>query len=256
MDRALVVVRDDLSKEELVRYTDTIKRVMQVKGVIKAGEYPPPGLVADLYIAIGGDGTFLWAVRLAEGKPVVGFKKGRIGFLATFTLEEMENILRDIKVGKLQPTERTRLRVEGRNALNDVTINTTSARMIEVAFTIDGQRPISFRGDGLIVATPTGSTAYNLAAGGPIVLPDIPAFIITPLAPHSLFLRPIVIGSYHSIKIKVRFRHAGPPILSADGVEIRRLREEEEITVCKGDPALIYTKRDFFSDLFGYLAKP
>ncbi len=251
-----VVIRDDLTTDEVRGYVERIRRVMRVVDVVEAGRYPEVGREADLYVAIGGDGTFLWAIRLANGRPVVGFKRGRIGFLATFKLGEMEEVLSAIKRGELKPEERTRLQVDGYDALNDVTVNTTAARMIEVSFTVDGQRPITFRGDGLIVATPTGSTAYNLAAGGPIVLPDIPAFIITPLAPHSLSLRSVVISSRYDIRVRVRFRYDNLPLLSADGIPIRHLKNGEEIVITKGKPALMYTTPDFFSNLFAHLTYP
>ncbi|NPA79839.1 MAG: NAD(+)/NADH kinase [Thermotogae bacterium] len=256
MVSCVVVIRDDLTTEEIRGYVERIDPIMKVLEVVEAGRYPRRDVRPDLYVAIGGDGTFLWAVRLADGVPVVGFKRGRIGFLATFTLAEIEDVLRRIKEGKLKPVERIRLRVDGQDALNDITVNTTAARMIEISFKVDEQRAITFRGDGLIVATPTGSTAYNLAAGGPIVLPDIPAFVITPIAPHSLSLRSIVVSSKYDIKVKVRFRHDSLPLLSADGISVRHLRNGEEVIITRGKPALLYTTTDFFSNLFRYLSHP
>ncbi len=252
--RCTVVVRGDLPPQEVRGYIGRIGRVLEVEEVIEAGERPRKP--SDLFVVIGGDGTLLWAVRVADGLPVVGFKKGRIGFLATFKLEEIEEVLNDIKTGKLKPSERTRINTLGYNALNEISINSTAARMIEVEFKVDSQREISFRGDGLIVATPTGSTAYNLAAGGPIVLPDIPAYVITPIAPHTLSLRSIVISSDYEVRVKVRFRHTNPPLLSADGIPIKSLKDGEEITIRKGKPALIYTTPDFFSNLFEHLSNP
>lgn len=251
-----VVIRDDLRTEEVRGYVERVAKVMRVVDVVEAGRVPEVGREADLYIAIGGDGTFLWAVRLADGRPVVGFKRGRIGFLANFKLAELEEVLTAIKRGEMEPEERTRLRVDGYDALNDITVNTTAARMIEVSFTVGDQRPITFRGDGLIVATPTGSTAYNLAAGGPIVLPDIPAFVVTPLAPHSLSLRSVVVSSRYDIRVRVSFRHDSLPLLSADGIPVRHLKDGEEVVITKGKPAFVYATPDFFSNLFGHLACP
>ena len=256
MVSCIVVIRDDLRDEEVKEYVKRVGKVLTVLDVVEAGRYPRTEERADLYVAIGGDGTFLWAIRLADGRPVVGFKRGRIGFLATFKLSEIEEVLTAIKRGEMEPEERTRLRVYDHDALNDITINTTAARMIEISFTIDGQRPITFRGDGLIVATPTGSTAYNLAAGGPIVLPDIPAFIITPLAPHSLSLRSVVISSRYDIKVRVSFRHDSLPLLSADGIPVRHLRSGDEVVITRGKPALMYSTPDFFSNLFSHLSYP
>jgi len=185
-----VVIRDDLTTDEVRGYVERIGRVFRVVDVVEAGRYPEVGNGADLYVAIGGDGT------------------------------------------------------DGYDALNDVTVNTTAARMIEVSFTVDGQRPITFRGDGLIVATPTGSTAYNLAAGGPIVLPDIPAFIITPLAPHSLSLRSVVVSSRYDIRVRVRFRHESLPLLSADGIPIRHLKNGEELSLKAFSNSSLYPWKD------------
>ncbi len=256
MVSCIVVIRDDLRDDEIGEYVRRVGKVFSVLDVVEAGRYPKVSDRADLYVAIGGDGTFLWAIRLADGRPVVGFKRGRIGFLATFKLSDIEDVLTAIKRGEIEPEERTRLRVDGYDALNDVTVNTTAARMVEISFTIDGQRPITFRGDGLIVATPTGSTAYNLAAGGPIVLPDIPAFVITPLAPHSLSLRSVVISSRYDVKVKVRFRHDSLPLLSADGIPVRHLKNGEEVVITRGKPALMYSTPDFFSNLFTHLSFP
>ncbi len=236
-----------LKSDDMRGYVSRVKRVFEVVDVVVYGEESSKD--ADLFVAIGGDGTFLWACHIAENKPVIGFKRGRIGFLATFDIELIEDILIGVKKGALKPVERTRLNLDGIYALNDITINAQEARMIEVSFRIEGHREISFRGDGIIIATPTGSTAYNLAAGGPIVLPDIPAYIITPISPHTLSLRPMVISSENRIFLRVNYRHA-KALLSADGRPIRTLKNGEEIVVSKGKPALIFTAEDFFESLF------
>ncbi len=243
MDRAVIVLKD----KSLSPYVDEVKEIFNVVDVVYYGKMTKSD--ADIFVAIGGDGTFLWACHIAGGKPVIGFKGGRIGFLATFRLDEMRETLLKVKLGEIKPESRIRLKVWDILALNDVTINAQEARMIEISLKIGDHREIGFRGDGLIISTPTGSTAYNLAAGGPIVLPDIPAFVITPISPHTLTLRPIVVSSNERIKLRVFYREI-KPLLSADGRAIRKIDNGEEIEITYGKPALIYSTRDFFESLF------
>ncbi len=243
MDTCIVVLKD----RSLEKYVGEIGRIFKVNDIIEYGRYSQKD--ADLYIAIGGDGTFLWTCHISGNKPVIGFKKGRIGFLATFDVNDIRNTLVKVKSGKLKPVERIRLKLNDIYALNDITINAQEARMIEISFRIGNHREITFRGDGIIISTPTGSTAYNLAAGGPIVLPDIPAFVITPISPHTLSLRPIVVSSENEIYLRVYYRHA-EPLLSADGRPIKKLGNGEEVKISKGHAIRIYTSEDFFESLF------
>jgi NAD+ kinase len=243
MDRVVVVLKD----ENLKGYVEEVRKVFKVVDVVYYGRETEKD--ADLFVAIGGDGTFLWACHIAGERPVIGFKGGRIGFLATFRLEEMGETLLKVKVGDIKPESRIRLKVWDILALNDITINAQEARMIEISLKIGKHREIGFRGDGVIISTPTGSTAYNLAAGGPIVLPDIPAFVITPISPHTLTLRPIVVSANEKIKLKVFYRES-KPLLSADGRAIKKLENGEEIEITYGKPALIYSGKDFFESLF------
>ena len=243
MDRAIVVLRD----ESLKPYVEKVERIFEVVDVVRYGEEREND--ADLFVAIGGDGTFLWACHIAGERPVIGFKGGRIGFLATFKLEEMEETLRKVKAGSIKPESRIRLKIWDILALNDITINAQEARMIEISLKIGAHREIGFRGDGVIISTPTGSTAYNLAAGGPIVLPDVPAFVITPISPHTLTLRPIVVSSNEKIKLRVFYRES-KPLLSADGRAIKKMENGEEIEIVSGKPAYIFAGRDFFESLF------
>ncbi len=248
MDSCVVVLKD----ESLKGYIKEVEEVFEVRGITTYGKECK--YKGDIFIAIGGDGTFLWACHIAKDKPVIGFKKGRIGFLATFDLSEIKTTLLRVKRGEIKPEERIRLKLNNILALNDITINAQEARMIDVVFKIGEHREIGFRGDGIIVATPTGSTAYNLAAGGPILLPDIPAFIITPISPHTLTLRPIVVSSDKPIILKIFYRKSRP-LLSADGRAIKKLENGEEVVITKGPPALIYSGKDFFESLFQNLVQ-
>ena len=175
--------------------------------VIGAEEGPErdqlPALV-DLVIVLGGDGTLLSVTRGdLEGTPVLGINLGTLGFLTEHPAETLFPVLHAALDGSAAVEERERFSVEvhtpGRdttrhNVLNDVVINKSAlARMILLSIHVDGQFVTRFRADGLIVATPTGSTAYNLSAGGPILYPTLNALVITPICPHTLTNRPIVL---------------------------------------------------------------
>lgn len=171
-----------------------------------------PSLV-DLIIVMGGDGTLLSVTRLVDGKdvPVLGVNLGALGFLTEVTLEELYPLLEKILSGDYQVSERmllnTHIHRQGERltqypVLNDVVINKGAlARIIELEVFIDKAYVNTFRADGLIVSTPTGSTAYSLAAGGPIIHPAMEALIISPICPQFLTNRPIVIPA--DVKIEI-----------------------------------------------------
>ena len=171
-----------------------------------------PSLV-DLIIVLGGDGTLLSVARLVDGKdvPVLGVNLGALGFLTETTLEELYPLLEQVLTGDYQVSERmllnTHIHRQGERltqypVLNDVVINKGAlARIIELEVYIDKAYVNTFRADGLIVSTPTGSTAYSLAAGGPIIHPTMEALVINPICPHMLTNRPIVVPA--DVKIEV-----------------------------------------------------
>jgi NAD+ kinase len=170
----------------------------------------------DLLIVLGGDGTLLAAARSVGEHcvPILPVNLGGLGFLTSVTLEELYPILEQALEGKSRISERVMLEAEvlrsgktiGRHrALNDVVLNKGAlARMIDLDLHIDGGFVCSYRADGLIVSTPTGSTAYSLAAGGPIIYPVVEAFVITPICPHTLTHRPLVIPNTARIEIDIR----------------------------------------------------
>jgi NAD+ kinase len=182
----------------------------------------------DLAVVLGGDGTMLRASRLVAdaGKPVLGINLGQLGFLAMFSVRDARSALAAALAGTLTRAERMRLAVtftrQGadpvvRNALNDAVLHQGAmARLIEIDAYCDEQSIADYRADGLIIATPSGSTAYNMAAGGPIVVPGQDAMTLTPICAHALTHRPLVIGARSTIRLALGGDARGV-ILTVDG---------------------------------------
>lgn len=170
---------------------------------------------AQILLVLGGDGTLLAAAREAapRGIPILPINMGSLGFLTSFTVQELYPALNDTLAGNFALSERAMLRaellregtvIEAQNVLNEVVINKGElARMIDVELLIDQVFVCRYRADGVIVATPTGSTAYSLSAGGPIVHPSVEATIITPICPHTLSDRPVVVRDSSCIEMKL-----------------------------------------------------
>jgi NAD+ kinase len=204
--------------EELIRYFGArkieclLEDVAAVKLKHKDGvaREALPGQV-DLVIVIGGDGTLLSIAHLAAQKnvPVMGINMGRLGFLTEVPLDEMFLTIDAFLEGNTDIiSARQMLEAETKGGtfycLNDFVINKGAlARMIQCAIWIDGKEIATSKADGLIISTPTGSTAYSLSAGGPIIQPNIPAFIIAPICPHTLSIRPMVISAESTLKIEL-----------------------------------------------------
>jgi NAD+ kinase len=169
----------------------------------------------DLLVVLGGDGTLLAAVRLVEKHaiPLLGINLGHLGFLTEVTVDEVYQTLEDILADRHRVSRRVMLeaellrenkRVAGYYALNDVVVHKAAmARIVTLSVTIDGRYVSQIRADGLIVSSPTGSTAYSLSAGGPIVLPDVDSMLITPIAPHMLTNRPLIIPGHSTVELQV-----------------------------------------------------
>jgi len=198
----------------------------------------------DLLIVLGGDGTLLSAARaLGSHKvPILAVNLGGLGFLTSVTLEEMYPLLEQVVAGKHQTSERMMLEAEiirggksfeRQSALNDAVANKAAlARMLDFDVHVNGNHVGRYRADGLIVATPTGSTAYSLAAGGPIVDPELDAFVITPICPHMLTNRPIVIPD--TAKIEVDFAAAGESAyVTLDGQIGFQLKPKDRLSIKK-----------------------
>ena len=197
----------------------------------------------DLLISIGGDGTILRAITYVKDLniPIVGINTGRLGFLATIPMNTVEKALDEIFEGNYRTSKRSLLAItvdEGEAvfdlnfALNEITVsrkNTTS--MISVETWLDDEYLTSYWADGLIVSTPTGSTGYSLSCGGPVIMPESDSFVLTPIAPHNLNARPLVISSNKIIKLKVSGRE-DEHLVSLDS-RIKTLPNNTTITIQK-----------------------
>ncbi len=248
-----------------------VKAVDEVRGLIDApgrgrlaGEFDangdpislPAGTSADLIMVLGGDGTLLAQARRCVhlGLPMMGVNFGNLGFLAEFDLEALRRQA-DALLGDqpLTLSERMMIRAEvaGKGAkkarfsglaLNDCAVTAGPPfRMITLDLRIDGEAGPSLRGDGVIVSTPIGSTAYNVSAGGPIVSPDLDSLTITPIAAHSLAFRPIVIAAKSAVTLEVTEANEGDgggTTLVLDGQVQTRLREGDLITMRRYERSL------------------
>ena len=211
---------------------------------IKASLARDAASTADLAVVVGGDGTLLAAARLLADRqvPIVAINYGGLGFLTEVTREEMYAALEGVLSGRFVTEERMMMDVhlsrDGKplaayKALNDVVINKgTIARMIELETRVDGLYVSRFRADGLIVSTPTGSTAYNISAGGPIIFPTMSAMVVTPICSHTLTNRPIVLPESVKIEIDLRSAQAGVYV-TVDGQVGVELQMEDHLTVEK-----------------------
>lgn len=198
----------------------------------------------DLVLVLGGDGTYLEAVRLLHGAPVpvLGVNLGSLGFLTVFRAEDIYHALELTLHGKMQVRHRVVIEVDVRRAgksrktalaLNDVVIERGSlSRLLNMSILVDRQLTGSVKADGLIVATPTGSTAYNLAAGGPILHPEVNALVITPICPHSLTNRPVLVSDRHELTFKLLVKNQ-KAFLSVDGRKITDLTSQDEIRIVR-----------------------
>lgn len=220
-----------------------------------------PGQV-DLLIVLGGDGTLLSMARAVGdlGVPILGVNLGGLGFLTATTLNELRPALESLLVGGMEIEERMLLSarlVRGGQAvgeylaLNDVVITKSAmSRIIDLSVSVGGRHAISYRADGLIISTPTGSTAYNLSAGGPILFPTMDAVVLTPIAPHTLSNRPIAVPGAQRIEVALLVDQ--DVMLTMDGQVGVPLRERDVVEVQKARARIRlvrFPQKDFFSVL-------
>lgn len=196
---------------------------------------------AALLIALGGDGTLLKTARLVGSKqiPVMGINLGGLGFLTMFSAEQAKSAITDFLNKNYREEERMVLEIiykkEKFVALNDCAVNMgPDCRVVDIILSSNNHFICKLVADGIVVATPTGSTAYSLAAGGPIVFPVMDAILITPLSPHVLSGRPLIVPSNESITLQLA-EYSEPAILTIDGQEQRRLKPNEKIAITKAD---------------------
>jgi NAD+ kinase len=198
---------------------------------------------ADIVIAIGGDGTLLYAARLVarHGVPLLGINRGRLGFLTDVMPQDMMVTIDAALDGKLATEERTLLRATVRTpdgkateslALNDVVVQkAASGRMLDFEVMVNGRYVNSHAGDGIVVATATGSTAYALSCGGPIVEPHLDVLVLAPICPHTLSDRPVVVSARSVVNIKLIERFETQAQVVCDGVVLGELQPDDSLQV-------------------------
>lgn len=223
------------------------RRIMDVRDPVSASAIRPVNrqtLDVDLVVVLGGDGTMISTARLVGDKDVLvlGINYGSLGYLTDFRIEEMFTAIDAILAGQYEVDRRVMLDAEhwredqklavGR-VLNDVVINKAAlARIIEIDVRLNDLFVNSFRADGLIVSTPTGSTAYNLSAGGPIVYPSMNAVVLTPICPFTLTNRPIVVPDHAAISLTLDNENEGV-VLSLDGQTGYPMRAGDRVLIRK-----------------------
>jgi NAD+ kinase len=218
---------------------------------------------AEMIVVLGGDGTLLSVARLMRDHPVpiLGVNLGHFGFLTAFSSDELLPMIERVLAGDFQVEQRMTLDVSLRRrgealqqpqVLNEAVITQgTLARIIDVETAVDGQDVCIYRADGLIVATPTGSTAYSLSAGGPIVHPSVGVMVLSPICPHMLTHRPMVLPESALVTVMVRTPHEHV-VLTLDGQEGIPLREGDVVEIRKGEssvPLVRATNRNYFDVL-------
>lgn len=216
----------------------------------------------DIVIAVGGDGTIIHNARHAAvaGKPILGINVGRLGFVAGLETNEYDKL--DLLVnGGFAIEDRMMLEIKIKKngatkthmALNDAVIARGSlSRILDLQVSFDGARVCDYRADGLIVSTPTGSTAYSLAAGGPVIDPKMNCILLSPICPHSLFTRPVVFDAGAHLSVKAHSDYQGEIFITIDGDEFYKITDETEsveITRAERPVRLIQLKKRNFYEV-------
>ena len=231
------------------------------KSISIAGVFEGVNFDVDFVISLGGDGTFLKAASKVGPKqiPIIGVNMGRLGFLANVAPEEIKDVLDNVFEGRYEIEERAviQLEADGKTlencpfALNDIAIlKRDNAAMISIKASVNNEYLVTYLADGLVISTPTGSTAYSLSVGGPIIVPQSGILSMTPVAPHSLNIRPIVISDEAEIKLEVKSRSHnflaavdGRSEKLSEGVTLKIRKAPHKVRIVK-----VYGQR-FFSTL-------
>ena len=232
-----------LRERDRVVVVDAVSTVEFGTTVVRREPEENLGRSADLMVAIGGDGTLLHAARLtaAYSVPVLGVNRGRLGFLADIGPTEMRDRVDEILEGRFVQDRRAMLRAQLQrtgepdlccDALNDVVVQKwQTARMLDFETWIDERYVNTHRGDGLVIATATGSTAYALSCGGPILYPGLDALVLAPICPHTLSDRPIVVPASSAIEIRLLERVDTHAQITCDGIALGELKITDRLQV-------------------------
>ena len=257
--RAAVEVAEWLSRRGLEVECD---RPVAEAGAADRGTIYDPARTYDLVVVLGGDGTLLSVARALEGAvPILGVNLGTLGFLTEVGRAELYPALVDLLAGDYRIEQRALLDVRLERAagggdswrvLNDAVITKSAlARIVELTYRIDGRLLAACRSDGLIISTPTGSTAYNLSAGGPILDPQLPVVVLTPICPHTLTLRPVVVPDSSVIEVTLETPRE-EVFLTLDGQEGAPLDQGDRVRVGRSNATVRLVKttdRGFFDGL-------
>jgi NAD+ kinase len=243
--KALVALGEYLRKQGCTVLVEKETAATNEVAGFPVADYGDIGVRADLVVVQGGDGSMLNAARNLAGRnvPLVGVNQGRLGFMTDIAASKMLEAMSEILAGKHAIEERTMLAAEVRRdgavalatlALNDAVVNKGSVgRLIEFVVNIDGEFVYDLRADGLIVATPTGSTAYALSSDGPIVQPSVPGFALVPISPHTLSNRPVMISDRSVIEISLK--RAAEARLHFDGQLQCDLQEGDRVVIRRAE---------------------
>jgi NAD+ kinase len=227
-----------------VRMQEDYRGLADGESIAVPREHVPEGV--DMVLVLGGDGTLLSVARLLEGtdQPILGINLGSLGFLTELGLDELFGSLERILEGEFTIESRVRLeaslhrdgeQIGHYQVLNDVVINKGAlARIIDLETYVDDQKVTNYQADGLIVSTPTGSTAYSLAAGGPIIEPTLNVIVIAPICPHTLTNRPLVIPGGSRVELCL-ISDSGAVFLTLDGQEGTRLNQGDCVRIRVSD---------------------
>ena len=249
MDLKQILIIGSREKDRVSAAADEIGKWLSECGekveMIWLEDEPAQPLRADLAVVLGGDGTILNAARWLglSGVPIVGVNLGKLGFLAEFSVHDLRAYWPDIRAQKCRIVERMTLDCEVcgagtevfcGSAINDVVIMSGEPfRMIELTMRLNTSEAGQISGDGLIISTPTGSTAYNMSAGGPIVEPGVQSIIVTPICAHSLNHRPLVVSPSNEISIMAERVNKGTSVI-LDGQVSREFAAGQELKVRRG----------------------
>ena len=264
MTLALYIRKIDSQYQEHLERLKTLLETHHVEYFVLQAGSPLPPVNFDFLLTIGGDGTLLSAVHVIGSRrvPVIGVNFGHLGFLTTAGKEHLDSLVTDLVSGHYTVEERTLLSAhigeekETRSALNEVTFRRSEVMtLLSTDVFVNGQFVSTYAGDGVIVATPTGSTAYSLSCGGPILTPDSGCFVITPIAVHSLTLRPVIVPDTATITLRPHSLEA-PAILSFDST-VLPMDTVANIHLHRADytiPLVRLNRQNFFSALHEKLA--